>query len=192
MKHTGLGKSPKNFVIYVEKGEKVNKTIEEFCKSHGIVHATYMGIGAITNVEIAMYQSSQKSYLRKTFSGEYELTSLIGNFGFVKNGAPEDKWFAHTHITFSDENFQCFGGHLDETEVVAVVEIYLFAYSKELTRKYNADIGLNVMDIHCNHGTLDGCSCCEHDDSATVKEAECCGGHGHGKDCCREHHTPKL
>lgn len=159
MKHTGLGKHPKNYVIYIEKGEKINESIEAFCISHNIVHASYTGIGAITNVEIARYNSATKSYISKSFSDEYELISLVGNFGYIKNNDDKDRGFAHTHISFSNNDFQCYGGHLNEGEILAVGEIYITAYSKALIRSFDEHIGLNTMNISCNHGANEICAC---------------------------------
>lgn len=159
MKHTGLGKTPKHFVIYLERGEKINERIEHFCISHNIEHASYTGIGKIVNIDIARYNPATKSYINKIFPDGYELISLMGNFGYIKNNDADDRWFAHTHISFSDNDFQCYGGHLNEAEILAIGEIYITAYPKALTRSLDEYTKLNAMNIACNHGANEICVC---------------------------------
>ena len=89
------------------KGDLINKTFEEYAESNDIGCAWINGIGALENPEIGYYSLKDKTYHRKQFIGEYELTSLIGNIS-IKDGKP----FSHTHITFSDTNYRVFGGHL--------------------------------------------------------------------------------
>ena len=69
------------------KGDNINKTFESFAEVKGVGCAWLNGIGALENPEIGYYSLEDKSYHRKTFSGEYELISLIGNIS-LKDGKP--------------------------------------------------------------------------------------------------------
>ena len=82
------------------KGDNINKTFESFAEVKGVGCAWLNGIGALENPEIGYYSLEDKSYYRKTFKGEYELTSLIGNIT-LKEGKP----FSHTHITFRSSRY---------------------------------------------------------------------------------------
>ena len=119
------------------KGDNINKTFESFAEVKGVGFAWLNGIGALENPEIGYYSLEDKSYYRKTFKGEYELTSLIGNIT-LKEGKP----FSHTHITFSDTEFRVFGGHLFNANITAAGEFIMQFGSDEINREMNAEIGL--------------------------------------------------
>ena len=119
------------------KGELINKTLELYAKSNEIGCAWINGIGAIEDPEIGYYSIEKKSYNKKVFSGYYELTSLIGNIT-IKEG----KYFSHTHITFSDINYQMFGGHLFDAKITAAGEFIIIPGTRIIDRKMNTDIGL--------------------------------------------------
>ena len=121
----------------LEKGDNINKTFESFAEVKGVGCAWLNGIGALENPEIGYYSLEDKSYHRKTFKGEYELTSLIGNIT-LKEGKP----FSHTHITFSDTEFRVFGGHLFNANITAAGEFIMQFGSDEINREMNAEIGL--------------------------------------------------
>ena len=119
------------------KGDNINKMFESFAEVKGVGCAWLNGIGALENPEIGYYSLEDKSYHRKTFKGEYELTSLIGNIT-LKEGKP----FSHTHITFSDREFRVFGGHLFNANITAAGEFIMQFGSDEINREMNAEIGL--------------------------------------------------
>ena len=119
------------------KGDNINKTFESFAEVKGVGCAWLNGIGALENPEIGYYSLEDKSYHRKTFNGEYELTSLIGNIT-LKEGKP----FSHTHITFSDTEFRVFGGHLFNANITAAGEFIMQFGNDEINREMNAEIGL--------------------------------------------------
>ena len=119
------------------KGDNINKTFESFAEVKGVGCAWLNGIGALENPEIGYYSLEDKSYYRKTFKGEYELTSLIGNIT-LKEGKP----FSHTHITFSDTEFRVFGGHLFDANITAAGEFIMQFGSDEINREMKAEIGL--------------------------------------------------
>ena len=130
-----------NDLIYMTlaKGELINKTFELYAKSHDHGCAWVNGIGAIEKPEIGYYSLDTKDYHQRGFPGDYELTSLLGNIT-IKDG----KYFAHTHITFSDTNYQVFGGHLFDAKITAAGEFIIIPGNKNINRKMKADIGLSL------------------------------------------------
>ena len=78
-----------------------------------------------------------RKFHKKTFNGDYELTSLIGNVT-IKDG----KYFSHTHITFSDANYRVFGGHLFDARITAAGEFIMIPGENGITRQMNSEIGL--------------------------------------------------
>ena len=129
------------------KGDNINKTFESFAEVKGVGCDWLNGIGALENPEIGYYSLEDKSYHRKTFKGEYELTSLIGNIT-LKEGKP----FSHTHITFSDTEFRVFGGHLFNANITAAGEFIMQFGSDEINREMNAGIGLPLWCLEDSLG----------------------------------------
>jgi Predicted DNA-binding protein with PD1-like DNA-binding motif len=121
----------------LDPGDEINKTFEDFALSKGIGSSWINGIGAIENPEIGYYSVEEKKYYKKIFTGEFEITSLIGNIT-IKDGQP----YSHTHITFSDINFKVYGGHLFNANVSAAGEFMLYLGNKDIGRKMNDGIGL--------------------------------------------------
>ena len=121
----------------LSKGDLINKTFAAHAESHDIGCAWIHGIGAMENPEIGYYSLETKSYHHKIFSGDYELTSLLGNIT-IKG----EKYFPHTHITFSDTNYQVFGGHLFDAKITAAGEFVIIPGKKNIKREMNPDIGL--------------------------------------------------
>ena len=66
-------------LMTLAKGDRINKTFDAIAESDDVGCAWINGIGALENPEIGYYSLKTKSYHRKVFSGDYELTSLIGN-----------------------------------------------------------------------------------------------------------------
>ena len=124
-------------LLTLAKGDFINRTFEAFAEAKGVGCAWLNGIGALENPEIGYYSIEDKLYHRKQFIGEYELTSLTGNLT-KKEGEP----FAHTHITFSDTDYNVFGGHLFDAKITAAGEFIMQCGRKDITRKMNQNIGL--------------------------------------------------
>ena len=134
-------------LMTLAKCDYINRTFESFAAIKGVEFAWLNGIGALENPEIGYYSIDDKSYLRKHFKGEFELTSLIGNIT-MKEGKP----FAHTHITFSDTNYKVFGGHLFDARITAAGEFLMQLGNDKITREINHEIGLPIW---CLEGTLE-------------------------------------
>ena len=134
-------------LLTLSKGDLINKTFEGYAESNNIGCAWLNGIGALENPKIGYYSIDDKSYHRKHFKGEFELTSLIGNIT-INDGKP----FAHTHITFSDTNYRVFGGHLFDAKITAAGEFFMQLGDDNITREMNHGIGLPLW---CLEGELE-------------------------------------
>jgi predicted DNA-binding protein with PD1-like motif len=75
-------------------------------------------------------------------SGALEIVSLIGNISRLEG---KDDIVVHSHIAVSAEDMLCYGGHLKEATVSVTCEISLTDYQTKITRGFNKDIGLNLI-----------------------------------------------
>ena len=130
-------KENNHYFISLDPGEKNNSSFEKFAGIESINCAWIHGIGAVTDLEMGYYDLPSKSYIRKNFNDDYELTSLSGNIS-IKDG----NLFSHSHINFSDNNFNVYGGHLFEGEISAAGEFILIFGENSINRKYDDFTGL--------------------------------------------------
>lgn len=133
-------KSNGSYLIRIDKGEDLGRSLAQFAESEGLSSGHLSGIGALEKIELGFYHLSEKRYDRKIFEGEAELLSLEGNLSTM-NGAP----FFHLHAMFSDENYACFGGHLFGASVAVTCEIEFRPMNLAPIRVLNEEIGLNLL-----------------------------------------------
>lgn len=131
------------YIVKIDKGEEIVSLLSSFAKKEDIKLATFSAIGAVSNVTIGSYELSSKSYHWKDFSGDLEVNSLFGNITLLKS-----EQFIHAHINISDENLNVFGGHLKQAIVGVTLEVVLELIDGEVERKFNGEIGLNLLDLN--------------------------------------------
>ncbi|MEL1225469.1 MAG: PPC domain-containing DNA-binding protein [Candidatus Neomarinimicrobiota bacterium] len=130
----------KDYLINIDKDEKVVETLTRFCKENGIKNAKLSGIGAVKKTEIGAYDLQNKEYIKREYSEILELLSLEGNVA-LKDGEP----FIHAHVVLSDHKMQTLGGHLFETTVGVAGEFFLTQFDGNAYRELKPDIGLACM-----------------------------------------------
>ena len=130
----------KDYLINIDKDEKVVEILTRFCKENGIKNAKLSGIGAVKKTEIGAYNLLKKEYIKREYSEILELLSLEGNVA-LKDGEP----FIHAHVVLSDHNMQTLGGHLFETTVGVAGEFFLTQFDGNAYRELKPDIGLACM-----------------------------------------------
>ena len=124
-------------MLRIDKGEYINKTILDVASFYNLKFGWINGLGAIMDPELGYYDLKNKEYIKKTIIGEFELTSLVGNLTLK-----EGDLFVHSHITFSDINFNAYGGHLFDCKIAVAGEFLIFRSPTEINRKYDNEIGL--------------------------------------------------
>tara|TARA_B100000959_G_scaffold70806_1_gene75062 strand:+ start:207 stop:635 length:429 start_codon:yes stop_codon:yes gene_type:complete len=127
--------------LSIDKGEKINASLLKICEDKDISFGWINGIGAIYNPEVGYFDIESKDYIKKTFVGDFELISLIGNMTFKDN-----QRFIHTHIAFTDKNFHAYGGHLFDCTVSAAGEFIIIIGDNRVDRKYNSEVGLALWN----------------------------------------------
>ncbi len=130
------------YIVRVEKGEELVVALKDFCREKDIKLGVVSGLGAADKITLGLFKTKTKEYAPKEFSGDFELTSVLGNISRM-NG----EVYLHLHANIADENCQTFGGHLTSAVISATFEGVIEKIDGEVGRKYNEDIGLNLYDI---------------------------------------------
>lgn len=141
-----------SYILRLEIGEELQETLRQFVDKVGIQGAFYSGIGTLTQVELAFFRRDTKSYERRFFNDDYELTALNGNLSFT-DGVPSP----HTHVTICDQNFATYSGHLVRGVISLTAEILVIDVALHLTRKedpmmrYNGLISPQRIHLKIQH-----------------------------------------
>lgn len=131
-----------NYVIRMDRGEKVVENILLFAKNENVKLASVQALGAVGELTVGVYKPNEKQYISKTFKGDYEITSLTGTIT-----QKDDLPYVHLHISVGTEGGLVYGGHLNEAIVSATVEMIISVIDGKVGRKFNEEIGLNLFDF---------------------------------------------
>ena len=130
------------YFIRIERGEKIIKTLKNFCTKQKIKCGYFFGIGALGEAELAHYIVENKKYTSKTYNQPLEIVNMNGNITTMNKEV-----YLHCHIALSDEKMNAIAGHLKEGIISATCEIILVRLNATINRKYHDFTGLNLLDI---------------------------------------------
>ncbi|MDR2933971.1 MAG: DNA-binding protein, partial [Rickettsiales bacterium] len=106
------------YFLRFEKGEEFIETIKKFCSDNKIEAGFFTGVGAVSEVDLGLFDINEKKYYAKTLKDMFEITSLSGNLSTM-NDAP----YIHAHATVSNKDLETFGGHLSRAVISATLEL---------------------------------------------------------------------
>ena len=132
----------KNYFLRVDRGEEIIEQIKMFCNEYKVESGMISGLGSVTDAELGLFDLENKEYLKKEFSGIFEIASMNGNISSM-NGQP----YLHIHAVLSDSNCNTYGGHFASGTVGATCEILVTPFDGEVGRFFSKEIGLNLLDI---------------------------------------------
>ncbi len=129
-----------NQLLILKRGDELISSIKKYCQKNKIDSAWFTGLGAASKAKLAIYDLENKEYIFKDVQGPFEITNITGNVG-TKDG----EIALHCHITLSDKNMNCIGGHVDNLEVSGTCEIIFRPLGQKIVREYDSDTGLNLI-----------------------------------------------
>lgn len=137
-------KAGMHHVVVLAQGEEVIQTLTDYCVREKVHAATFSGVGAVKHVQVGFYDLSTKEYVFKLEPGPFEVASMQGNLASVDGTA-----FMHLHVVLSrmDDSLQCIGAHLKAATVAVTLEVVITPIEVPLSRKYDEQIGLNLLDV---------------------------------------------
>jgi predicted DNA-binding protein with PD1-like motif len=130
------------YIIRLQKGEEIISTLSDFADKYKIEGGFVYGIGTVNNIVLGYYETEKKNYLKKSFKGDFELVSLMGNISLLK-GKP----MVHAHIVISDANFTCLAGHLFSGTIAMTGEFVILLTKDAIERVLDPETGLNLLQL---------------------------------------------
>lgn len=127
-------KDGNNYLLVLKRGQPLITSLNAFMEKEKLPGASISGIGAVHHTEIAYYNVETQKYQYKRFEPSMEVLSLQGNLGYFEN-----KPIVHAHIALGGPDYAMYGGHVKETEVSLILEIFITPTSKPITREWNKE-----------------------------------------------------
>jgi predicted DNA-binding protein with PD1-like motif len=132
---TGYG-----WVVRLDAGEEIVESLRAFAETHRIAGGTISGIGAVGEAELGFFVRATREYERRTFSGEHEILSLLGNFSLL-DGRP----FPHCHLILAGRDLVAHGGHLFRGLVTVTCEVHVLRSATAIVREARPDLGFHPL-----------------------------------------------
>lgn len=123
-------------------GEDIVGGVLDFARARTVKGAWVNMLGAIEDPELGYYHLDTKSYTRRVFPGDWEITAIVGNLGWLAD-AP----VLHVHATIGGPDFTTRGGHLFAGRAGATCEVFLRDLATDLTRARDEGIGLALWNL---------------------------------------------
>lgn len=128
-------------IFALKKGDSVVREISAFISEKKIKSGLVIGLGALEEATLMLYDLRTKEYLTKRIEGPLEVGSLTAIIGKDPQGKPH----IHPHVVVANKEFTTFCGHLKEGIVSATLELTILKSDQEVERYADSDIGLNLI-----------------------------------------------
>jgi predicted DNA-binding protein with PD1-like motif len=118
-------------------GEDIVAGVLDFARTQRVEGAWVNMLGAIEDPELGYYDLGTKTYTRRMFPGDWEITTIVGNLGWL-----DDTPVLHVHATIGGPDFSTRGGHLFAGRAGATCEVFLRDLKVQVARAKNEAVGL--------------------------------------------------
>jgi hypothetical protein len=129
-------------VVRIDKGEELVDSLKTICKKLDIKLGSIIGIGATDKVTVGLMNTKTKKYQSKEFTGDHEITSLVGNITTMNGDV-----YLHLHVTLGNIEHKGLGGHLTSAVISATFEGIIDITDGQINREYNDEVGLNLLKL---------------------------------------------
>ena len=130
------------YVIRFERGEDIIAALARFLDAQGVANCAFSAIGAVNELELAMFMPQDKQYHTRTFREDLEIASLSGNaFPF------EGKAFVHAHGVFGRKDFSAIAGHVNRAVVSVTCEMIMRVLPTTLQKSVDDDTALKFISF---------------------------------------------
>lgn len=129
-------------IVRIDKGEELIDCLKTICKTLDIKLGSIIGIGATDKITVGLMNTKTKKYQSKEFTGDHEITSLVGNITTL-NG----EVYLHLHVTICNVEHKALGGHLTSAVISATFEGIIDIIDGQINREYNDEVGLNLLSL---------------------------------------------
>ena len=127
-------------LLRIDRGEEIIETVKRVAEKERIRLASVEALGAVDDFTVGVYDVAAKRYDSKTFTGAFEIVSLVGTIT-EKDGA----FYQHLHMSAGNKNCEVFGGHLNRAVVSVTCEMVIRVLSGTVDRAPDPETGINLI-----------------------------------------------
>lgn len=125
----------------LKPGQDLKREIENCVRTHNITAGYIVScVGGLESACVRMAGAKPKKQDIRTFSGDYEIVSLVGTLSADS---------VHLHMSFSDQNGVVLGGHLKEGTIIDPTAEIIIGYEPDVifARSYDEATGFDELEI---------------------------------------------
>ena len=141
----------KEYLVVLEKEERVVANLLQFAEDQGIEGGWVAGLGSLRDIELGYYDLPRRTYLRREFEEDMELTGFQGNFGMAGKVR-----VLHVHATLSGPELISFSGHLFEATVAVTTEFHVRDFGVRIDLEEVPEVGLKLIRPPAGAGPAGG------------------------------------
>jgi uncharacterized protein len=130
------------YALKLDSGEEIIEALTAFAADRGVRAGAISGIGAVGDPELGYFVRATRTYLRRVFTGEWEIGALTGNYSEL-----EGKPFPHCHVLLGGEDFTAWTGHLFRGTVTVTCELQVITDPGVLRRVQREDQGFSPLRL---------------------------------------------
>ena len=127
-----------DYVLRMDKGQDFFTSLKTLCEKEDIRLASVNGIGALSHVELGVFEPEKKSYKPIVRDGFFEIVSCLGNVSMM-----DGQVYLHIHMCVAQKDGQVFAGHFSAGTIGLTGEIFVHKVRGRIERKYSAELGFN-------------------------------------------------
>lgn len=132
--------TPNKSVIRLETGEECLGALKVLALEKN-ASFNFSVIGAAATVELGYYHLEEQRYFSREFgSSHIEVISVVGNVAW-----DEAEPIVHAHGVFSNEKYECFGGHVMKIIISATGEVAIDWLPEKINKKHDPKTGLKLL-----------------------------------------------
>ena len=129
-------------LLRIDRGEEIVETVRTVAEKEHVRLASVEALGATDDFTVGVYDVVEKRYDSKTFTGAFEIVSLVGTIT-EKDGA----FYQHLHMSAGNKACEVFGGHLNRAVVSVTCEMVIRVLSGVVGRKPDPETGINLIQF---------------------------------------------
>jgi len=139
MEHRRIGD---RIIARLHRGDEILGSLRALARSEAIPSATFTGLGAVSEITLALYDTSERAYKETELKEMLEVASLTGNVSWLG-----DEPVVHAHGVVSRVDLTTAAGHIVRGIVSATLEVALQVHPEKVSRALDPSVGLNLLDL---------------------------------------------
>ena len=139
--HEAAGR--RTFAAVLETGDEPVECLLALAREQSLEAAAITGIGAFSEAVLAYFDWETKAYVKRSFSEQLEVASLIGDIGIDEAGAPA----LHVHLVLGRRDYSALAGHLISARVRPTLELIVTESPDHLRRRKDPATGLALIRL---------------------------------------------